>query len=187
MLEILHATAERDPCGHIRVMVRCSYCQATKTVNKYSVKKVKSCGCLQRNDNLPAGYKTQRWYSTWRGMRHRCNAPSCREYKYYGGRGVAVCERWNKPENFYVDMGDPPDNTSLDRIDPEGNYEPGNCRWAAPAEQMRNRRDTKLNPQIVERMRRALARGWTRKRIHRELCPQITYKSTCRVLAGGSW
>ena len=71
-------------------------------------------------------------------MRRRCNEPSHPQYKYYGGRGIKVCERWLKFENFLADMGERPDGTTVDRIDGSKDYEPGNCRWATQAEQMNN-------------------------------------------------
>lgn len=61
-------------------------------------------------------------------MLRRCQNPRCYEYRWYGALGVRVCERWKSLENFYADMGEP-NGLTLDRIDPRGNYEPGNCRW----------------------------------------------------------
>ena len=73
-------------------------------------------------------------------MKARCFNPRYRDYSCYGGRGITICERWLIFENFYADMGNPPDGLSIDRIDPDGNYQPGNCRWATAAEQIANRR-----------------------------------------------
>ena len=74
----------------------------------------------------------------------RCTNPKHISYKYYGALGVTVCERWKNFELFKEDMGPPPSDAprawSIDRIDPTGNYEPSNCRWATPAEQMANLR-----------------------------------------------
>lgn len=75
-------------------------------------------------------------------MKTRCTNPRADNYSYYGGRGISFCERWKSFENFLHDMGEVPDGLTLDRINNDGNYEPGNCRWATRKEQRHNRRDT---------------------------------------------
>lgn len=81
-------------------------------------------------------------YHAWEAMKQRCSNPNYAFYHNYGGRGIAVCDRWlHCFENFLADMGPRPDGRqSLDRVNNDGNYEPGNCRWATWSEQMHNRR-----------------------------------------------
>lgn len=75
-------------------------------------------------------------------MLSRCSDPRNNSYRFYGARGVAVCERWLSFDNFLADMGPRPSGKTLDRIDSARGYEPGNCRWATPTEQIRNRSNT---------------------------------------------
>lgn len=86
-------------------------------------------------------------YKSWRAMIQRCTESSNIGYKYYGALGTSVCERWLESfENFLADMGERPKNKSLDRIDPFGNYEPTNCRWATSREQAMNKKDPNRTP-----------------------------------------
>jgi len=85
------------------------------------------------------GYNGTGTYETWRGMKGRCLNKKRNDYKYYGGRGIKVCERWLEFKNFLDDMGERPEGKTLDRKDNDGNYEPSNCRWATKQEQQLNR------------------------------------------------
>jgi hypothetical protein len=75
---------------------------------------------------------------TWCEMRYRCENPKKWQYKYYGAKGIRVCDRWQRFENFVADMGEKPEGTTLDRIDSAGDYAPENCRWATKKQQMNN-------------------------------------------------
>ena len=88
-------------------------------------------------DGIHGGTRT---YRSWSAMRRRCYNQRAENYSLYGGRGIKVCEQWRNFENFLNDMGERPVGTSIDRIDPNGNYEPANCRWATPMQQRHNQR-----------------------------------------------
>ena len=97
-------------------------------------------GCSGSRSRSGASPDLRKFYSAWLGMRERCANPKHKDFKYYGALGVAVCERWAVFENFYADMWPRPEGRTLDRINPAGNYEPSNCRWATALEQRHNRR-----------------------------------------------
>lgn len=102
---------------------------------------VVSCGCWRRvrMATLNAKSKTTE-YRTWRSMLQRCNNPRRPEYPRYGGRGIKVCERWHIFDNFLSDMGPKPSaDLSIERINNDKGYEPGNCCWATAYTQTRNR------------------------------------------------
>lgn len=97
-----------------------------------------SCGCRDGHGHAGRGGESPT-YNTWQGMLFRCENPAHRAFSRYGGRGIIVCRRWHDFKNFLADMGERPDGRTLDRINNDGNYEPGNCRWATPAEQAANK------------------------------------------------
>lgn len=90
------------------------------------------------------GMSNTREYQSWHMMKQRCGNPNATDYKNYGGRGIKVCKRWERFENFFRDMGPRPIGTTLDRINVNKGYSQSNCRWASKKQQERNRRNNLL-------------------------------------------
>jgi len=161
-------------CGSIRLKHRCEIARGDTV----------SCGCWHRvcsswvgKRQTKHGLEKTRSYSTWSSMMARCYDSTRYPYSRYGGRGIKVCKRWHDITNFVADMGQRPKGHSIDRIDNNGDYEPGNCRWVTQRQQMNNfsgNRLVKLNGETLTVSQLAgrsgknyhsiygrLVRGWT--------------------------
>lgn len=143
--------SQRKSHGNLLWLCHCD-CGGSKEVTGCNLKSGNStsCGCFKR-ENVSKTFLRHGQsrsgateYGIWKGMRKRCNNINSPRFKDYGGRGIAVYDRWRDFENFYADMGPRPSlQHSIDRIDVDGNYEPDNCRWATHLEQRKNRRKPK--------------------------------------------
>lgn len=139
-----------------RWKVRCD-CGTVKTVFGMDLRagRTRSCGCgtdeafanrsrahVRHGHSKRVGSKASRTYNTWVDMLRRCDPERAREeeYRYYAARGITVCKRWLKFENFLADMGKRPKNKALDRKNNDGNYTQSNCRWATHHQQRMNQR-----------------------------------------------
>lgn len=151
-----------------------------------------SCGCLKRElssaRRLKHGLTDTAEHVAWMQMRRRCESPTATQYAHYGGRGIQVCERWSEFKNFLADLGPRPSAShSLDRIDPEGHYEPSNCRWADREQQSQNRRWNKLTSAIVARARLLSRQGLTSSEIQRRLGISCHRSTMNLAIAGKTW
>ena len=133
-----------EPSGAVRARWRCRCdCGNGTTVTGHALAKsaIQSCGCAVLEKPIKHGMSRSRTYRQWAAMLQRCHNKKNSNYPYYGGRGITVCASWSDFTVFLSDMGECPDGLSIDRIDNQRGYEPGNCRWVTPRVQGNNRRD----------------------------------------------
>lgn len=205
-------TALRD-AGAPRWMFRCD-CGTEKEINSRNVERAltRSCGCLQRQRAVEtktthghaARGKLSAEYQAYRSMIARCYRPTNNRYDCYGGRGIRVCQRWRESfAAFLTDVGPRPSpKHSIDRIDNDGDYEPGNVRWAVRREQMQNRTCTLIVtahgramtlPEAAEvsgipyatLKARIFTHGWDHERAMREPVRRLRYISEKKLIIEG--
>lgn len=134
---------DNDEWGHLRWLCLCD-CNKEKTIQGNHLKSghTKSCGCLYREgNNTKHGHRKTKTYKSWSSMIQRCTNSQNKRYQDYGGRGIKVCKRWRKFENFLKDMGEVPEGYSIDRINNNKGYKKSNCRWTTSRINNRNKRN----------------------------------------------
>lgn len=157
---VVIARAENTKSGNTRWLCKCD-CGKEKVVAYRELKNgdTKSCGCLREEktrarSTTPGGGKTKypRLYRIWHHMKERCYSVNCKEYRWYGARGIQICDAW---KNSFPEFRDwalshgYEDHLTIERKNNDGNYEPGNCKWATMKEQCQNRRNSPKNREVV--------------------------------------
>jgi hypothetical protein len=157
-LSVLRRAPNLPNVSNSQWLCRCK-CKRETVVSSNSLRRklTRSCGCFAAECRINPKLKSRLHgaarhgkrtpeYISWVAMSQRCSNPKRESYRNYGNRGITVCERWKGPhgfQNFLADMGPRPRGRTLERMEVNGNYEPGNCKWATAKEQANNRRQLK--------------------------------------------
>ncbi len=149
----------------------------------------RSCGCLARETTRALkkthGMEKTRTYKSWSSMIERCDNENAPNYHRYGGRGITVCDRWRKFEDFFSDMGERPPDTTIGRKDNDGNYCLENCSWQTPLEQQRNKRNTKLTIEKARKIRSLFKSGIRKYLIARHV--GVSFSNVKDVIDNRCW
>jgi hypothetical protein len=145
---VIIGIVKRRPRGNpLVVAVRCD-CGTERTLDARSLTRgqTMSCGCFNRDQKTTHGRSRTPEYGAWKNMKGRCTVPTHHAWANYGGRGIRVCDLWlTSFDAFFAELGERPSpDHELDRINNEGDYEPGNCRWATIKENLRNTRSNRF-------------------------------------------
>ena len=153
---------EKSHSGHLQWQCMCDCGNETIATGTNLVSgNTSSCGCLREEKRFTtllthghtSGRGRSRTYGCWRNMKTRVLNKEGKDYKYYGARGITICDRWMKFKNFLEDMGEAPEDLTLERLDNDGNYCKENCRWATHTRQGRNRRNVRLSMEKARTIR----------------------------------